>query len=43
MPRNYKMHVWEVQQAAQAILEFTKEKTFHDYATDQILRYAVTA
>ena len=41
MPRNYKMHVWEVQQAAQAILEFTKGKTRHDYATDLILRYAV--
>ena len=41
MPRNYKMHVWEVQQAAQAILEFTDGKTLHDYATDQILRSAV--
>ena len=41
MPRNYKMHVWEVQQAAQAILQFTDGKTLHDYATDQILRYAV--
>ena len=41
MPRNYKLHVWEVQQAAQAILEFTAGKTFHDYATDRILRSAV--
>ena len=41
MPRNYKMHVWEVQQAAQAILEFTDGKTIQDYATDRILRYAV--
>ena len=41
MPRNYKMHVWEVQQAAQAILQFTKGKTLHDYATDLILRSAV--
>ena len=41
MPRNYKMHVWEVQKAAQAILEFTAGKTLHDYATDQILRSAV--
>ena len=41
MPRNYKMHVWEVQQAAQAILEFTERKTLHDYATDVVLRYAV--
>ena len=41
MPRNYKMHVWEVQQAAQAILQFTDGKTFHDYATDVVLRYAV--
>ncbi len=41
MPRNYKMHVWEVQQAAQAILQFTSGKTFHDYATDVVLRYAV--
>ena len=41
MPRNYKMHVWEVQQAAQAILQFTTEKTFHDYATDWVLRSAV--
>ena len=40
MPRNYKMHVWEVQQAAQAILEFT-EGPPHDYATDVVLRYAV--
>ena len=41
MPRNYKMHVWEVQQAAQAILQFTEGKTLHDYATDLILRSAV--
>lgn len=41
MPRNYKMHVWEVQQAAQAILQFTDGKTLHDYATDRILRAAV--
>ena len=41
MPRNYKMHVWEVQQAAQAILDFTSGKTLQDYATDQILRSAV--
>ena len=41
MPRNYKMHVWEVQQAAQSILEFTDGKTLHDYATDQILKAAV--
>ena len=41
MPRNYKMHVWEVQQAAQAILQFTDGKTLHDYATDQILKSAV--
>ena len=41
MPRNYKMHVWEVQQAAQAILQFTDGKTFHDYATDWVLRSAV--
>ena len=41
MPRNYKMHVWEVQQAAQAILQFTDGKTLHDYATDRILRSAV--
>ncbi len=41
MPRNYKMHVWEVQQAAQAILQFTAGKTLHDYATDQILKSAV--
>ena len=41
MPRNYKMHVWEVQQAAQAILQFTQGKTFHDYATDRILKSAV--
>ena len=41
MPRNYKMHVWEVQQSAQAILQFTKGKTLHDYATDWVLRSAV--
>ena len=41
MPRNYKMHVWEVQQAAQSILQFTAGKTFHDYATDWVLRSAV--
>ena len=41
MPRNYKMHVWEVQQAAQAILQFTTAKTLHDYATDWVLRSAV--
>ena len=41
MPHNYKMHVWEVQQAAQAILEFTKEKTLQDYATDPILKSAI--
>lgn len=41
MLRNYKMHVWEVQQAAQAILEFTDGKTLHDYATDQILKATV--
>ena len=41
MPRNYKMHVWEVQQAAQAILEFTAGKTFDDYLTDWVLRSAV--
>ena len=41
MPRNYKMHVWEVQQAAQAILEFTDGKTLHDYVTEPILRSAV--
>ncbi len=41
MPRNYKMHVWEVQQAAQSILQFTDGKTLHDYATDVVLRYAV--
>ena len=41
MPRNYKMHVWEVQQAAQAILQFTKGKTLHDYGTDWILKSAV--
>ena len=41
MPRNYKMHVWEVQQAAQAILQFTTAKTFHDYATDWVLKSAV--
>ena len=39
--RNYKIHVWEVQQAAQAILQFTKGKTFHDYATDWVLKSAV--
>ena len=41
MPRNYKMHVWEVQQAAQAILQFTDGKTLHDYVTEPILRSAV--
>ena len=41
MPRNYKMHVWEVQRAAQAILQFTDGKTLHDYATDWVLRSAV--
>ncbi len=41
MPRNYKMHVWEVQQAAQAILQFTDGKTLHDYTTDWILKAAV--
>ena len=41
MPRNYKMPVWEVQQSAQAIRQFTKGKTLHDYATDLILRSAV--
>ena len=41
MPRNYKMHVWEVQQAAQAVLQFTTGKTFHDYATDWVLKSAV--
>lgn len=41
MPRNYKMHVWEIQKAAQAILQFTDGKTFHDYATDWVLRSAV--
>ena len=41
MPRNYKMHVWDVQQAAQAILQFTKGKTSHDYATDWVLKSAV--
>ncbi len=41
MPRNYKMHVWEVQQATQAILQFTEGKIFHDYVTDRILRSAV--
>lgn len=41
MPRNYKMHVWEVQQAAQAILQFTDGKTLHDYVTDWVLRSAV--
>ena len=41
MPRNYKMHVWEVQQAAQAILQFTHGKTFDDYATNLILRSAI--
>ena len=41
MPRNYKMHVWEVQQATQSILQFTAGKTLHDYATDWVLRSAV--
>ena len=41
MPPNYKMHVWEVQQSAQAILQFTKGKTLHDYGTDWILKSAV--
>ena len=41
MPRNYKMHVWEVQQAAQATLQFTAGKTFEDYATNWVLRSAV--
>ena len=41
MPRNYKMHVWEVQQSAQAILQFTAGKTFHEYATDRVLKSAV--
>ena len=41
MLRNYKMHVWEVQQAAQAILQFTAGKTLHDCATDWVLRSAV--
>ena len=41
MPRNYKMHVWGVQQAAQAILQFTNGKTYNDYVTDWVLRSAV--
>ena len=41
MPRNYKMHVWEVQQAAQAILQFTHGKTYDDYASNLILRSAI--
>ena len=41
MPRNHKMHVWEVQQSAQPILEFTDGKTLQDYTTDQILKAAV--
>ena len=41
MPRNYKMHVWEVQQAAQATLQFTDGKTLHDYTTDRVLKAAV--
>ena len=41
MPRNYKMHVWEVQRAAQSILEFTEGKTLNDYATDRVLKSAV--
>lgn len=41
MPRNYKMHVWEVQRAAQAILQFADGKTFDDYRSDWVLRSAV--
>ena len=41
MPRNYKMHVWEVQRASQAILQFTSGKTLHDYTTDRVLKSAV--
>ncbi len=41
MPRNYKMHVWEVQRAAQAILQFTAGRTIDDYRNDWVLRSAV--
>ncbi len=41
MPRNYKMHVWEVEKAARATLRFTEGKVFSDYVTDRILKSAV--
>lgn len=41
MSRDPMAYLWDVHEAAGAILEFTAGKTFEDYASDRMLRSAV--
>lgn len=41
MPRDPRAYLWNVHEAAEAILEFTEGKAFEDYAGDRMLRSAV--
>jgi uncharacterized protein with HEPN domain len=34
-------YLWDILQACQDILDFTQNKTFHDFENDKMLRYAV--
>ena len=41
MQRNPKCYLWDIQQSANAILDFIADKTFADYERERILRSAV--
>lgn len=41
MQRDPRAYLWDVREAAGAILEFIAGKTFEDYAGDRLLRSAV--
>ena len=41
MERDPRAYLWDVREAAGAILEFSAGKTFEDYASDRMLRSAV--
>ena len=41
MERDPRAYLWDVREAAEAILEFSTGKTYEDYASDLMLRSAV--
>ncbi len=41
MSRDLRSYLWDIQQASEEILQFTRNKTFVDYESDGMMRAAV--